>query len=107
METVTFYIRSSEKYMFGFNHSNYVVETELFKKSSRTLILAICYSNIQSYFKIDLTLTMFTFCIKNHEPFRPLTKNCPKLDKNKSIVSSFLVFVVYKSAVSIFQKATV
>ena len=28
------------------------------KKSSRTLILATCYSIIQSYFKIDLILTM-------------------------------------------------
>ena len=32
METVTFKIRSSEKYLFGFNHSNYVVKTEFFKK---------------------------------------------------------------------------
>ena len=30
METVTFYIKSSEKYLFGFNHSNYVVKTEFF-----------------------------------------------------------------------------
>ena len=29
-----------------------------FKKSSRTLILATCYSCIQSYFKIHLILTM-------------------------------------------------
>ena len=28
------------------------------KKSSRTLILATCYSSVQSYFKIDLDLTM-------------------------------------------------
>ena len=48
---------------------------------------------------------MFTFHIENHEPFEPLTKNCPTLDKNKSIVSSFLVFVVYKSAVSTVQKS--
>ena len=48
---------------------------------------------------------MFAFYIKNHEPFGPLTKNCPTLDKNKSIVSSFLVFVVYKSAVSTIQKS--
>ena len=47
---------------------------------------------------------MFTFHIENHEPFGPLTKNCPKLDTNKSIVSSFSVFVVYKSAVSATQK---
>ena len=47
---------------------------------------------------------MFTFYIENHEPFEPLTRNCPKLDKNKSIVFRFLVFVVYKSAVSTIQK---
>ena len=48
---------------------------------------------------------MFTFHIENHEPFGSLTKNCPKLDKNKSIVSRFSVFVVYKSAVSAVQKS--
>ena len=48
---------------------------------------------------------MFTFYIENHEPFGSLTKNCPKLDKNKSIVSRFSVFVVYKWAVSTFQKS--
>ena len=32
METVTFQIRSSEKYLFGLNHSNYVVKTESFLK---------------------------------------------------------------------------
>ena len=47
---------------------------------------------------------MFTFYTENHEPFGPLTKNCPKLDKNKSIVSRFSVFVVYKSAVGTAQK---
>ena len=47
-----------------------------------------------------------TFYIENHEPFGPLTKNCPTLEKNKSIVSSFLVFVVYKSAVSTVQKSS-
>ena len=47
---------------------------------------------------------MFTFCIENHEPFGSLTKNCPKLGKNKIIVSRFLVFVVYKSEVSTVQK---
>ena len=47
---------------------------------------------------------MFTFYIENHEPFGSLTKNCPKLDKNKSILSRFLVFVVYKSAVSTVKK---
>ena len=48
---------------------------------------------------------MFTFYIENHGPFRPLTNNCPKLDKNKSIVSRFSVFVVYKSAVSTVLKS--
>ena len=73
------------------------------KKSSRTLILATCYSSIQSYFKIDLILTVFF----NVYPFGSLTKNCPKLDKNKSIVSRFSVFVVYKSAEVVpFRKAT-
>ena len=33
METVTFKIRSSEKYLFAFNHSNYVVKTDFLKKS--------------------------------------------------------------------------
>ena len=47
---------------------------------------------------------MFTFFIENHEPFGSLTKNCPELDKIKSIVSRFLVFVVYNSAVSTAQK---
>ena len=48
---------------------------------------------------------MFTFYIENHEPFGPLTKNFPKLDKNKSIVSRFSIFVVHKSAVSTAQKS--
>ena len=48
---------------------------------------------------------MFTFYIENHEPFGSLTKNCPKLDKNKSIVSRFSVFVVYNSAVSTVHKS--
>ena len=73
------------------------------------LILATCYSSIQSYFKIDLNLTMlfnvYFLCRENHEPFGSLTKSCPKLDKNKSIVSRFSVFVVYKSAVSTIQKS--
>ena len=47
---------------------------------------------------------MFDFYIENHEPFGSLTKNGPKLDKNKSIVSRFSVFVVYKSAVGTVQK---
>ena len=32
---------------------------------------------------------MFTFYIENHEFFGLLTKNCPKLDKNKSTVVQF------------------
>ena len=42
---------------------------------------------------------MFTFYIENHEPYGSLRKNCPKLDKNKSKLSAFSVFVVYKLAV--------
>ena len=48
---------------------------------------------------------MLDFYIKNREPFRSLTKNCLKLNKNESIVSAVLVFVVYKSAVSAVQKS--
>ena len=48
---------------------------------------------------------MFIIHIENREPFGPLTKNCPKLGKNKSIMSRFAVFVVYKSAVSTVQKS--
>ena len=48
---------------------------------------------------------MFAFYIENHEYFGPLTKNCPKLKKNKSKESRFSVFVVYKSAVSTVQKS--
>ena len=59
METVACLVRRSEKIsIFGSNHSNYVVKTEFFKKSSRTLILATCYNSIQSHFKIYLDLTM-------------------------------------------------
>ena len=45
----------------GFNHPNSAVKTEFFKKNSRKLILATCYSSIQSYFKIDLTLTILFY----------------------------------------------
>ena len=48
---------------------------------------------------------MFTFYIENHEPFGSLTKNYPKLDKKKSTVSRFSVFVVYRSAVGTVQKS--
>ena len=37
--------------------------------------------------------------------FGPLKKNCPTPDKNKSIVSRILVFVVHKSAVSTVQES--
>ena len=30
MEIVIFYIKSSKKYLFGFDHSNYVVKPEFF-----------------------------------------------------------------------------
>ena len=60
METMTFKIKISEKYQFNFNHLSYVVKIAFFKKkNSPTLILATCYSSIQSYFKINLILTMF------------------------------------------------
>ena len=51
---------------------------------------------------------MFTFHIENREPLEPLTKNGPKLDKYKSIVSRFSLFVAYESVVRTitFQKAT-
>ena len=48
---------------------------------------------------------MFTFYIENYEPSGALTKNCPKLNKNKGIVSGFSVLVVYQSSVSIVQKS--
>ena len=37
---------------------------------------------------------MFTFCVESHEPSGPLTKNCLKLDKNKSTVSRFSVLQI-------------
>ena len=46
------------------------LKQNLFKKSSRVLILATCYSNIQSYFEIDLILTMLFnvyFLYRNHD----------------------------------------
>ena len=108
METVTVSIRSSEKTCFLY-HSNYVVKTVFFqKKSSRTLILANCYSKIQSHSKIyhDLTLLFNVyFLFESHEHSGSLTKSCLKLDKNKSIPSTFSLFVVCKSAVSTIQKS--
>ena len=47
---------------------------------------------------------MLTFYIENNEPFGSLTKNGPKLGKNKSLMPRFSVFVVYNSAVSTVQK---
>ena len=77
MQTVRFEIRSSEKYLFGFNHSNSVVKTELFsKKGSSTLILATYCSSMQTYFEISLILTIFNFYIEKHEPYGSPTKNC-------------------------------
>ena len=34
----TFQIRSSEKYLFGFNHSNYVVKTDFFFKKEQSYV---------------------------------------------------------------------
>ena len=50
---------------------------------------------------------MLTLYILSYEPFGALTKNFPKLDKNKSIVSTsrVSVFVFYKSGVSTVQKS--
>ena len=51
------------------------------KKSSRTLILATCYSSIQSYFKIDLILTMLFnvyFPYRKSRTFRVTDKELPK-----------------------------
>ena len=51
---------------------------------------------------------MFNFYFEHHEPFGSLKKNCPELDKDKSIVSKFPKSVVYRSAVQVvFKRATV
>ena len=50
---------------------------------------------------------MFTFCIENHEPFRSLTKNCPKMsqksiDKNfysELLTTSIHSFLIYLDSV--------
>ena len=58
--------------------------------------------------KIYLDLTMLFnvyFLYRKSWTFWGTDKNCTKLDKNKSIVSRFSVFVVYKSAVSTVQKS--
>ena len=56
METVTFQIGSSEKHLFGFNHSSYVVKTEFFKKE-------------QSYDKISYLLQQHTKLFYNRSDF--------------------------------------
>ena len=40
--------------MCGFNHSNYVVKREFFKKRA---VVATCYCSIQSFFKIEFDIT--------------------------------------------------
>ena len=49
---------------------------------------------------------MFDFCIENNEGFGSLTQNCLQLDKDKSIVSTFSVFLVNKYAVITAQKSS-
>ena len=49
---------------------------------------------------------MFTFYIENHDPFGSLTKNCPKLDKNNSIVSSFQYLQSANGQLVQFKKVT-
>ena len=49
---------------------------------------------------------MYAFCVENHEVVGPLTQNCLHLDKEKSIVSTFSVFVVLKHAVITTQKSS-
>ena len=51
------------------------------KKSSRTLILDTCQSSIQSYFKIDLILTMLFnvyFLYRKSRTFWDTNKELPK-----------------------------
>ena len=47
---------------------------------------------------------MFDFCIGNHEDFGSLTQNCLQLDKDKSTVSIFSVFLAEKYAAITTQK---
>ena len=49
---------------------------------------------------------MFDFCIANPGVFGSLTQNCLQLDKDKSIVSTFSVFLVDNYAVSTTQKGS-
>ena len=72
------------------------------------LILATCYSSIQSYFKIYLILTIsfyVYFLYRKSWIFWVTDKELPAAGQNKSIVSTFSIFVVYKSAVSTIQKS--
>ena len=48
---------------------------------------------------------MFDFCVENREVFWSLAQNCLQLDKDESIVSTFLVFSVDKYAVITIQKS--
>ena len=49
---------------------------------------------------------MFGFCVENHEDFGSLTQNCLRLDKDKSTVSTFSVFLVDNYAVITTQKSS-
>ena len=49
---------------------------------------------------------MFTFYIENRKPFGPLTKNCPKLDKNKSMCLDFQYIWSTNSQLAPSKKAT-
>ena len=71
---------------------SYLLKQHSYKVILKSILIERCYS-------------MFTFCIRNHEPFGSLTKNRPKLNKTKSKVSRFSVVVVYKSTVSTVQKS--
>ena len=53
---MTFWIRSSEKWQFGFNHWNPVLKTEFFEKDSCLLALTTSTNQMQSFFKTDLSL---------------------------------------------------
>ena len=57
------------------------LKQNFFKKSSRALILATCYSNIQSHFKVDLDLTMLFnvyFLYRKSLTFWATDKELPK-----------------------------
>ena len=50
MEIVTFQIRSSEKYLFGFNHSNHAVKTEFFKKEQSNVNISYLLQQLTELF---------------------------------------------------------